>query len=160
MNRRTRYMMGMTASGLALSVVVGIALGTGSYTYYYGEGFSYFSPDPRACVNCHIMRDQYDGWQKASHHAVATCNDCHVPHEFILKYLVKAENGFWHSKGFTFMDFHEPILIKPKNSQILQDSCLRCHSDFVHDIVAGSTSKLDAVQCVHCHWSVGHGQRF
>ncbi len=35
--------------------------------------------------------------------------------------------------------FEEPIRIKSKNSQILQDNCLRCHGDFVHDIVRGST---------------------
>src|SRR6516165_6995974 len=73
----------------------------------YAEGFSYLSNDPKACVDCHIMREQYDGWQKASHHAVATCNDCHVPHETVPKYWVKAEDGFWHSKGFTHQDFPE-----------------------------------------------------
>ena len=61
-------------------------------------------------ANCHIMQPQYDGWQKASHHGVAACNDCHTPHEFVPKYMVKAENGFWHSKGLTLQDFHEPIV--------------------------------------------------
>ena len=110
--------------------------------------------------NCHIMNEQFDSWTKASHHGFAACVDCHLPQDFIPKYLAKADNGFWHSKGFTFMDFHEPILIKPRNSQILQDNCLRCHGDFVHNIVAGSTTELDAVRCVHCHASVGHGARW
>ena len=80
------------------------------------EGFSYLSNDPKACVNCHIMRDHYDGWQKASHHAVATCNDCHTPHDSLSPSTSsKAENGFWHSKGFTLQDFHEPIRIRPRN---------------------------------------------
>ena len=79
------------------------------YTFHYAEGLSYFSPDPKACVNCHIMQPQYDGWQKASHHNVAKCIDCHLPHDFIGKYYTKAENGFWHSKGFTLQDFPEPI---------------------------------------------------
>ena len=35
------------------------------------------------------------------------------------------------------MDFHDPIMIKPRNARILQENCLRCHGDFVHDIVAG-----------------------
>jgi cytochrome c nitrite reductase small subunit len=73
------------------------------------------------------------------------------------KYIAKAENGYWHSKGFTFQDFHEPIMIKPKNSRILQDACLRCHGDFVHQMVGGSSTGLEAVSCVHCHASVGHG---
>src|SRR5205823_3023502 len=65
--------------------LVGTLLGTGAFTVRYAEGFSYLSNDPKACVNCHIMRDQYDGWQKASHHAVASpllnvaraCQTCH-----------------------------------------------------------------------------------
>ena len=32
---------------------------------YYAQGFSYLSDDPAACANCHIMREHYDGWQKA-----------------------------------------------------------------------------------------------
>ena len=78
---------GLTLPGLILCILIGSALGTGAYTVRYAEGFSYLSNDPKACVNCHIMRDQYDGWQKASHHANATCNDCHVPHEFVPKYV-------------------------------------------------------------------------
>ena len=27
-------------------------------------------------------------------------------------------------------------MIKPRNAAILQENCLRCHGDFVHDIVA------------------------
>jgi hypothetical protein len=29
------------------------------------------------CVNRHIMQPQYDSWQKASHHSITTCIDCH-----------------------------------------------------------------------------------
>jgi cytochrome c nitrite reductase small subunit len=142
-----------------LAVVLGLVVGVGSFTFDYGEGLSYFSADPRACANCHIMNDEYASWQKAPHHGAAVCVDCHLPHDFVGKYLAKAENGYHHSKGFTLQDFHEPIMIKPKNAQILQESCLRCHGEFVHDIVQGSTTAEDAVQCVHCHRNVGHGAR-
>ena len=83
--------------------------------------------------------------------------DCHLPHEIIPKYLAKAENGYHHSKGFTFGDFHEPIMIKPRNAEILQDNCLKCHGEFVHAIVRGSSDGPNAVSCVHCHTNVGHG---
>jgi cytochrome c nitrite reductase small subunit len=99
------------------------------------------------------MRDPYDAWQKASHHAVATCNDCHVPHELVAKYLAKAENGFWHSKGFTLQDFHEPIGIKPKNARALQANCADCHAD----LVGGLLGHGESLRCVHCHAAVGHG---
>jgi len=146
-------------SGLALitAVGLGVVLGLGAFTFDYGEGLSYFSTDPKACVNCHIMRNEYDSWQKSSHHAAARCVDCHLPHEFIPKYIAKADNGYRHSTKFTFNNFHEPILITSRNARILQDNCLKCHGDFVHEIVRGSTTARDAVKCVHCHASVGHG---
>ena len=108
---------------LLLVCLVGFLVGLGCYTVYYAEGLSYLSNDPKACVNCHIMRDEYEGWQKASHHAAATCNDCHVPHDLVGKYFAKAENGYHHSKAFTLQDFHEPIMIKETNSAILQQNC-------------------------------------
>jgi cytochrome c nitrite reductase small subunit len=156
--------LGVSTPGLILCALVGIMLGTGAYTYSYGEGFSYLSNDPTACMNCHIMRDHYDGWAKSSHHTVATCNDCHTPHDLIGKYTVKAENGFWHSKAFTLQDFHDPLIIRPRNSLVLQESCVHCHEDFVANILAhespqGASPRLDggAAQCVRCHASVGHG---
>jgi cytochrome c nitrite reductase small subunit len=153
-----RYFLGMSLPALLLCVLAGIALGTGSYTVYYGEGLSYLSSDPKACVNCHVMREHFDGWQKASHHAFATCNDCHTPHDFLGKYGTKAENGFWHSKGFTLQDFHEPIRIRAKNSRVLQNNCVHCHETLVGDILGhGEAADAESVGCVRCHASVGHG---
>ncbi len=142
----------------AVVVAVAVLTGLGAFTFRYGEGLSYFSADPKACANCHIMQPQYDGWQKASHHTAATCVDCHLPTTFAAKYLAKAANGWSHSKGFTLQDFAEPIRIKPGNSQILQDNCLRCHGSLVHGMLASATTAPDPVYCVHCHFAVGHGQ--
>jgi cytochrome c nitrite reductase small subunit len=144
-------------SVIALAVVLGILIGVGVFTFNYAEGLSYFSTDPKACVNCHIMRDEYDSWQKSSHHAAAKCVDCHLPHETVPKYIAKGQNGFNHSRAFTFQDFHEPIRIKPRNARILQENCLACHTDMVHELVRGATTDKDAVTCVHCHADVGHG---
>jgi len=147
------------AGWVLLAVLLGSALGLGAFTFAYAEGLSYLSPDPKACVHCHVMRPQYDGWQKASHHGVATCVDCHLPASGISKYWAKARNGWNHSKAFTLQDFPEPIRITPKNAEHLQENCLRCHGDLVHDLVAGARTDADAVSCVHCHASVGHGAR-
>lgn len=142
---------------LAGAVLVGIAAGVGFFTFGYAEGLSYFRKDPAACRNCHIMNDAFDSWQKSGHHAAAACVDCHLPHGFVEKYLAKAENGYHHSKGFTFQDFHEPIRIKEKNSAILQENCVRCHRDLVHGLVESVSSREGSVRCVHCHADVGHG---
>lgn len=147
-----RLRPGKTA--LIVAAAIGLVLGLGAFTFDYAEGTSYFSTDPRACANCHIMQEQFDSWQKSSHHATAGCVDCHLPTGFIAKYIAKAENGYWHSKGFTFQDFHEPIMIKPKNAQILHDNCLRCHEDFVHGVLEGVSQ--EQLRCTKCHIDVGH----
>jgi cytochrome c nitrite reductase small subunit len=144
---------------VAIAVAVGVLVGLGGFTFHYAEGLSYFSTDPAACANCHIMRPQYDSWQKASHHGVASCVDCHLPQTFVAKYLAKASNGYHHSKGFTFQDFDEPIRIKPRNQLILQDNCVRCHEAMVHALLSASRTDRDEVECVHCHAAAGHGER-
>ena len=162
--------LGRSKVGLVLAALVGILAGVGGFTFQYAEGLSYLSNDAKTCSNCHIMNDQFDSWRKGPHRAVASCNDCHVPPQFFSKYLAKGRNGYHHSMGFTLQSsrpdepdarrvFEEPIRIKLTNSQILQDNCLRCHGDLVHEVVRGSTWADDAIRCVHCHASVGHGAR-
>src|SRR5262245_13836729 len=143
---------------VVLAVLLGLLAGIGGFTFLYAKGFSYMSDDPEVCVNCHIMRPQYDSWQQAGHHTVATCVGCHLPHGFIRKYLSKAENGFHHSRAFTLQDFHEPITIGFKASRILQENCVACHRDLMHQQLASATSPSDEVRCVHCHRGVGHGE--
>ena len=65
---------------LVAGIVFGLLVGLGLYTFVYARGASYLTNDPAACANCHVMSEQYDGWLKSSHHAVAVCNDCHTPH--------------------------------------------------------------------------------
>ena len=139
----------------ALAMGCGVLLGLGATTFLYAEGTSYLSTDPAACANCHIMQSQYDSWQKASHHTVATCVECHLPADFVRKYLAKAENGWNHSKAFTLQNFHEPIAISSKNASILDENCRRCHDSLVHALTAAADGA--APRCVHCHSSVGHG---
>lgn len=146
---------GMTLAGTLLAVIMGVALGQSLFTFHYAEGLSYFSSNPQACVNCHIMQPQYDGWQKASHHNVAKCIDCHLPHDFIGKYYTKAENGFWHSKGFTLQDFPEPIQMRNVSRRIVEENCLHCHADFVHEMLAIRPDQ-EELDCTHCHRTVGH----
>jgi len=134
----------------------GALLGLGLYTFRYAEGLAYLSNDPKACMNCHVMREQYDSWVKGSHHAAATCNDCHVPHSFPEKYLTKMENGWNHSKKFTLQNFHEPIRIRPENLKRLQHNCVDCHSTLVSEIAAHRDVEMGTARCTECHRSVGH----
>jgi len=67
--------LGIGALGLSACLGIGLLTGLGAYTFDYAEGTSYLSNDPEACINCHIMRDVDNGWQRSTHHAVAVCND-------------------------------------------------------------------------------------
>jgi cytochrome c nitrite reductase small subunit len=141
-----------------LVALVGVFLGVSGYTFYYAQGASYLSKDPRACMNCHIMREQFDTWTKSSHHAVATCIDCHIPHQFVPKYLVKLENGYAHSTAFTFQNFDEPIRIRDRNARVLEDNCVACHQATVGGLLVRRShgEQRQAKSCVHCHVLVGH----
>jgi cytochrome c nitrite reductase small subunit len=148
-------------AGLGLSVLLGIMLGLGYFTWSYAEGGSYFSNDPRACANCHVMRDYLNSWQKSSHKQVAMCNDCHTPHAFIPKYLAKAENGVRHSWKFSFQTYPERLQITQMNLDNLQGNCIGCHRDFVAEITRRTQHGFSPEQtCVHCHSDVGHGARY
>jgi cytochrome c nitrite reductase small subunit len=153
-----RGVAGSASLLLALAVMIGIALGVGGYAFVYAKAPSYLSAEPKVCANCHIMQTQYDSWQKSSHHHVAVCNDCHLPHDFVGKYLVKALNGFNHAAAYTLQNFAEPIVIKPFNARIVQAACESCHRPLVNDATMARGSSQEA-SCVHCHQSAGHGER-
>lgn len=140
---------------VGLALVIGLAVGLGSFTFVYAEGDSYLSENPRACINCHVMREQYDGWTKSSHHAVATCNDCHLPDDFLGKWHIKASNGFWHSLAFTTGNFPDPILIKPHNRVIADNACIGCHAPIAESMFLRHPTP-PAASCLGCHVSVGH----
>lgn len=145
--------------GVVLGVLLGLAVGLGLYTFVYAKGYSYLTNNPASCANCHIMNEQYDGWLKSSHRAVATCNDCHTPPGLLAKYATKASNGFWHSFYFTSGAFHEPIQIKRRNLAITEQACQKCHSEITQAITPGGAHALqpgEATSCVRCHRSVGH----
>jgi len=106
------------------------------------------------------MREQYDGWQKTTHHAVATCNDCHVPHDLIGKYMAKVEHGYRHSKGFTFQDFHEPIRSTDK------DRVIDYRERRGHAFMLGATPPMlspiarpESTRALRASWRMRWGQR-
>lgn len=148
----------LRALSIAAALSLGVLGGVGAFTFGYGEGSAYLTNDPTACANCHVMQDHYDSWVKSSHRNVASCNDCHLPHNFAGKWITKADNGFFHSLAFTTNVFHEPIRIKPRNARVVQNACLHCHADFVHAMLPQEKAG-DMLSCVQCHSDVGHALR-
>ena len=152
---------------LLTALLIGTAIGVGTFTFVYAEGHSYLTDDPAACANCHIMNDQYDSWIKSSHKAVAVCNDCHTPHDFVGKYSTKARNGFWHSYYFTLGGFHEPIQATSRSREIAEAACRDCHGGITQSL--GHADEVprftdsgrpepgsSALMCTRCHTDVGH----
>lgn len=146
------------AASWIVGAVAGVAMGVGGFTFLYAKGASYLGHDSAACANCHVMNEQYAGWLKSSHRAVAECNDCHTPHAVIPKYAVKALNGFNHSLAFTTGRFHEPIRIKGFNRKVTENACRHCHGDIVAAMDGGEEhgGQGGKVSCVRCHGTVGH----
>jgi cytochrome c nitrite reductase small subunit len=158
---------------LAASGVIGMSLGLGLFTFGYARGSSYLTNDPAACANCHIMSEHYSAWMKGSHHTVATCNDCHTPHNLVGKYVVKARNGFWHSFYFTTGNFPDPLRITERNREVTEHACRYCHAEITEAIDQGPEIPAQPVEharlttghsdepmsCIRCHRYVGHWVR-
>lgn len=139
-------------------VIFGVVIGLGCYSFIYARGYSYLSDDPKACINCHIMNENMDSWIKSSHHHVAKCNDCHLPHNLVGKYAVKALNGFGHSTAFTLQNFPDPIRIKEHSLNVVKNSCLSCHQPLVQAMNHGGGRAHEGTNCLHCHRDVGHAK--
>ena len=140
---------------MLLGIAVGLAIGVGGFTFIYAKGASYLTDNPQACANCHVMEEQFAGWLRSSHRAVAVCNDCHTPNGLFAKYLNKSANGARHSWAFTTGWFHEPIGITPGNRNITENRCRDCHGEITEAINAAHPQSA-GLSCIRCHGSVGH----
>lgn len=152
------------------AAAIGITAGLGAYTFGYARGYAYLTNDPAACANCHIMSEHFGAWVKSSHHTVATCNDCHTPHNVVGKYVVKARNGFWHSFYFTTGTYPDPLRITPRNRDVTEGACRYCHAEIteaIDDLSHGSGRPPHGTErprdgtaadwsCIRCHRYVGH----
>ncbi len=135
---------------LALLASLGVGAVVTDFTAYLGD-------DPTTCNNCHVMDGVYENWYHAGHHGWATCNDCHTPHDFIPKYVIKAINGFNHVSAFTLGRIPEAIRAKPLSRQIVEANCIRCHAETVAEIPDGV---MDSGRfCFECHRRPAHGPR-
>ena len=142
---------------IAAAVLVGITVGIGTYTFVYARGYSYLTDDPAACANCHVMRDHYRAWTRASHRAVAVCNDCHTPPGLVPKYVTKARNGFWHSFYFTTGNYPDPVQITERKHEVTELTCRKCHAELTASIDPAHTDTgRGGLSCTKCHNDVGH----
>jgi len=135
---------------------LGAAAGAALFVGYTSRSHSYLGDSPETCVNCHVMGPQYATWQHSSHADVATCNDCHVPHDsFVSTYSYKARDGLWHATVFTMRWEPQAIRLSDKAIPVIEANCRRCHERTVEDVcVRGRPGDL---RCWDCHRDVPHG---
>lgn len=142
---------------LALGIFTGLII----FVLYIGNAASYLSDKPETCINCHVMYNHYTSWQYSSHSRVATCNDCHVPQDNIIrKYLFKATDGMRHSTIFTFRWEPQVIRIKEAGAEAVQENCKRCHENVFTLVDLAHSKYSDEVlqrPCWDCHQETPHG---
>lgn len=148
----------------AVAVLMGVFFGLAAYAIYISKAPSYLSDNPETCINCHVMNPQFNDWAHSSHRNVATCNDCHVPHDNIFsKYLFKAKDGLRHATIFTLRSEPQVIYILDEGKRAVQANCVRCHErttgmEYLGSVLPGYHNHLQERHCLDCHRETPHSR--
>lgn len=138
----------------AIFIGLGVSLGLGLVLARMSRMTSYLSDDAKTCINCHVMNDAYMSWKHSSHRNVATCSDCHVPHNNIFaQYAFKACDGFRHSYVFTMRNEPQVLKLSEGAIPVVQNNCIRCHKEMVE--MTSLTTSGERL-CWDCHHT-SHG---
>lgn len=145
-------------------ILLGAIVGLGFYILRISNATSYLSDAPETCINCHVMNPQYATWNHSSHREVASCADCHVPHNNVFnKYYFKAKDGMRHATVFTMRAEPQVIFIKEEGKHVVQQNCIRCHEKLVTN--NAGIARFDQSRhfrmdrsCVECHRETPHGR--
>ncbi len=144
-------------------IMLGILVGIGVLIFRASNAHSYLSDDPKTCINCHVMYTQYASWTHSSHREVASCNDCHVPHDNVFrKYFFKASDGLRHATIFTARAEPQVIQIKQAGANVVQENCIRCHYELISmvravQVTADNHKEGEGARCWDCHRETPHG---
>ncbi|MFA6950658.1 MAG: cytochrome c nitrite reductase small subunit [Lentimicrobiaceae bacterium] len=144
-------------------ILTGVITGMVILLIYSSRAQSYLSDKPETCINCHVMYPQYATWMHSSHRDACTCNSCHVPHDnFVRTYLFKGKDGIRHASIFTARMEPQVIQIKQAGINVVQQNCIRCHSDLVDmvnivQVTGRNHLKGQGFRCWDCHRETPHG---
>ncbi|MBM3403343.1 MAG: cytochrome c nitrite reductase small subunit [Bacteroidetes bacterium] len=149
-------------------VALGIIAGLSLFLFYISNAASYLSDNPKTCTNCHVMNPQFATWQHSSHREVTNCNDCHVPHDNVVrKYFFKTQDGLRHATIFTLRTEPDVIMIKEMGQRVVHENCIRCHLQVLEnpEEVEESGEEEEAEgevewmqrKCWECHREAPHG---
>jgi len=142
--------------GIVAAALIGLVIGIGIFGVRYSEMPSYLSSNPMTCTNCHVMQPEYDAWSRGAHKNVATCDDCHLPHDNVIdRYYVQLQDGVIHGYKFTADDYPVNIQIRPSSLDVVNQACLYCHGDLT-SLIHLPLKPGETITCTQCHANVGH----
>ncbi len=154
---------------LALGIIVGMVLSLGMAEVVEQTG------DAKFCAKCHTMEPMTKSYHASTHGGAnkegvqAECNDCHLPHDNVAKYLYyKAKIGLHDIRVQTFGDL-EAIDWEAKRKHIkdyvFDSGCIKCHENLQNATMATPKGfiahkayfeKTSDKKCIECHTDVGH----
>ncbi|KCZ70396.1 cytochrome c nitrate reductase, small subunit [Candidatus Methanoperedens nitroreducens] len=142
-------------------IFVLVAMGSGTYVndsdMHISNLTEYIGNTLTACNSCHVMGAVYESWYHGDHKNRAECSDCHIPHDPITKYVVKAESGIRDVTAVITGNVPEVIRTTENSQKIIQGNCLHCHEQTVGNIA--DSKRNDERYCFECHRTVAHGER-
>lgn len=109
---------------------------------------------PQFCGSCHFMKPWVDTWYHSSHREVASCGDCHIPHDLVQGAFYKAYTGSRDALETITGQIPESFLISDHGSKVVHKNCLSCHSDLLR--IVGDTRKDNGMYCFKCHQNTPH----
>ncbi len=149
---------------LPVVLLIAVFAGLGAAVVHMARAPSYLSDRPETCLNCHVMRPAYATWRASAHGRDTTCNDCHVPHDSVLrKFAFKATDGLRHSWVFTWRLEPQTLQIRAAGRQVVQENCVRCHQSRVTPIAVRGGRSMNSLTtggrvCWDCHRETPHGR--
>lgn len=153
--RRTwspRFLAALVAMSAACTM-----LGLVMYTFVYAKEAFVSSSDPTACINCHIMEEQYHGWTADSFQWPPALIAIYLTDNIVHKYFVKAENGFYARPEVHDRMASENIEARDVSLAVTNEACLYCHADITSDMRhLGTAQDGEIFDCVRCHAGIGH----
>ncbi len=139
-----------------LAALAGAVFGLAGLIPVITEAQTYARDVPEPCINCHVMRPFYVNQQRSSHRD-ATCSDCHLPHQNIIKhYAYKTRDGLWDAWVFTTGTTPYVIHLKEGSKTVVRDNCLRCHPNAMATVTLFDKSERF---CGDCHRELVHAKQ-
>ncbi|MBI5278154.1 MAG: NapC/NirT family cytochrome c [Burkholderiales bacterium] len=160
-------------------LVLGLAIG--AVAFGSGASFMVYANSEQFCAQaCHEMAPLHKEYTGTVHDVNrtgvrATCNDCHVPHEYVPNYLAKVGllSDFWGH--YVTKSIDTPAKLEAKRYELAKriwidmkdnDSreCRHCHTTAKMDperqspraVARHAKGRQEGRTCIECHFGISH----